>query len=118
MSQKYILALNPSSSNVRDAVTAYFQGKNWGIWHWLEDVWLLMDVPDEITPRILWEELRGKIPALQPIRGVVLGVDDDLKFWGGVTPEAWPWMKEKWGKADFSPPATPSTEPASQSNAS
>jgi hypothetical protein len=45
---KFIVTLDVGTRDQRNTVTDLFRKKEWRIWHWMEDVWLLAQVPDEV----------------------------------------------------------------------
>jgi hypothetical protein len=104
MSQKLLVILDSGTAPQRDAITAFIHGQGWDSWHWIDDVWLLNDVPNDVTPRELWLELIGSDYVLIPIRGLVMMLGTEMSFWGGHTRESWAWLIEKWGRADFPKP--------------
>jgi hypothetical protein len=104
MSQKLLIALDSGTAPQRDAISAFIHAKGWDVWHWIDDLWLLNDVPPEISPRELWGELTASDPTLTPIKGLVLRPDGEILYWGGNVAESWPWLMEKWGRPDFPRP--------------
>lgn len=104
MNQKFIVALDSGTAPQRDAISSFLHQKRWDVWHWIADVWFLNAVPDEITPRELWSELVASDLVLTPIKGLALKLGDEMVFWGGNVAEAWPWLQDKWGRADFPKP--------------
>jgi hypothetical protein len=83
-----------STSEGRNALTAFLQGKGWNIWHWFEDVWLISDAPegDEIL-----ESLRDEIRGLVGIRQfLILSGQDPTTLSGMTTRDGQRWLKTKW----------------------
>lgn len=104
MSQKLLIALDSATPPQRDAVTGFVRENGWCCWHWLGDVWLIADAPDEVTPRGLWLDLIGSDPALTPVKGLVLKMGQWMTFFGGNDPESWVWLLRNWGRVDFDKP--------------
>lgn len=100
MAQKYIIALDSGTADARDAITNHLLAKGWKVWHWIEDLWLVSGLPDDMTPRLLWEELNA-MPSVEKVNGLVMRTDPDLTYWGKGKRDSWKWMKEYWGKADL-----------------
>ncbi len=101
MNNKMIVALDSVADFQGDMITNYLRQQGWNIWHWLSDVWLLADVPPQISPRDLWERLES-IAGPQPIKGFVMTTGQDPKFWGSNNSDSWKWMGRLWGTPDFS----------------
>lgn len=78
-----------------DDITKYLQAKGWKIWHWVENVWLLNGVPDSVTPKILWEDIKVGVD-MPSLNGIVLDPREST-YWGNLPREAWAWMLECWG---------------------
>jgi hypothetical protein len=117
MSQRMIVAvkffyLKSDAGSVKSPndITDYLQKKGWKVWHWLADIWLLTGVPDDVSPRILWEDLKVGI-SFPELNGVVINHDTSA-YWGNLAKESWDWMRDNWGQADL-PASPPSGEPPS-----
>jgi hypothetical protein len=100
---RVVIAIDHGTPDQNNAVTVYANTKGWHVWHWIENVWLLTDVPEELTPRAVWEEVIA-LPGMLMVKGVVFRVEGLPLFWGGNSSESWDWMKTYWGKADFPTP--------------
>lgn len=98
---KFIIALDGGTREQRNAVTALLQGKGWKLWHWMEDLWLLSQVPDNITSKQISEEL-FKNPLIGKKVKIVIQVSDNAPktYWGDCNPDSWKWMAEFWGKPE------------------
>jgi hypothetical protein len=81
----------------RNAITDRLKAKGWPVWHWFEDVWLVVDPLGETRPVTLREELRSLIDSRTFI--LVMQIDP-LAFSGFGNAEGWPWMIENWGKSE------------------
>lgn len=103
MSQKLLVILDAGTPPQRDAITEFLKDKEWETWHWIDDAWILTDVPDEVSPRQIWIALI-EIPILKPIKGIVLKIDADPTYWGGNSQDAWVWLAQHFGRADYPPP--------------
>lgn len=106
MAQKFIIALDTATADARDAITNHLLAQGWKVWHWLEDLWLVSEVSDDVTPRLLWDELKA-MPSVRKFSGLVMNASPEMLYWGGNKPESWVWMKENWGKADHKPKIEP-----------
>ena len=112
MPQKMIVALNVGTREQRDAITLHLNAKGWRWWHFYADLWLLADVPDAITPQVLWREF-DRLPPLNGKSILITTVPDDaMSFFGVAVPEAWSWMSNNWGDADLLPRVAAPAEPA------
>ena len=97
---KFIVTLDVGTREQRNAITAMFQAKGWQQWHWLEDVWLLAEVPPSVTSRALSEEISNN-PLIGPKAKLVIKLPDDahLTHWGNASKDGWDWMAKFWGNA-------------------
>jgi hypothetical protein len=98
LDRRMVLALDRIAVVEENTITIWIQGQGWHQWHWLPCVWLLAGVPGELTPRSLWDEIRG-LPGLYQVRGVVFTLSDPPVFWGNNAKESWQWMQQFWGQA-------------------
>ncbi len=103
MSQKFLIAIDEGSPRQNDAITLYLRGKGWHVWHWLANLWLLSGVPDEETPRSLYSELVD-IPTLGGLGMLVMKIDGESLYYGGINPDAWSWLRQEWGRPDVPTP--------------
>jgi hypothetical protein len=97
MSKKLVVSLAGYDAAVDNAVTTYLMAKPWGIWHYINNTWLIAGVPDSVTPRSLHDELEA-VPGVGPVRLVIYEVQGEMPYWGRATNEAWEWMSKYWGK--------------------
>jgi hypothetical protein len=119
--------LNGATAQERNLITRFLEGKGWDVWHWFEDVWLVV-VPDGgiadtkasamanvpasaiftkglgvsagwVDPAELREEISALFGALSTQRHVlIMAVPDGTITYSGLgPPDGWPWMKAKWG---------------------
>ncbi|HEY6768579.1 MAG TPA: hypothetical protein VI386_27790, partial [Candidatus Sulfotelmatobacter sp.] len=54
-------------TNERNALTAFLEAKQWAVWHWFNDVWLVDGVPQVGSVGPLRDEIRTAIPTLSQI---------------------------------------------------
>lgn len=101
-----VVAIDLGNADQNNAVTVYAKTKDWHVWHWLENVWLLEGVSDELTPRVIWEEIRA-LPGMSNVKGIVFRTGTKPLYWGNNDQESWVWMREFWGEADFPKPPPP-----------
>jgi hypothetical protein len=98
---KFMVALDVGTREQRNTITDLFQKKGWNVWHWMEDVWLLAEVPDEITSQAISEEIGSHSLFQKNAKFVVIGITDSEKttYWGRGSKEGWAWMTQFWGNA-------------------
>jgi hypothetical protein len=101
-----VLAIDRGSVDQANAITIYALARGWHVWHWLEGLWLLAGLPDEMTPPALWQEVI-RLPGLLSIRGLAFRVGSEPLVWGGNAPESWAWLLQYWGKDVFPPHLDP-----------
>jgi hypothetical protein len=101
-----MISLDVGTREQRDAITFHLNGKGWKLWHWYQDLWLLAEVPDDVTPQRLWEELHA-LPPLAQKSLLVMRFQDAPVFYGNAHRESWGWMEDHWSATDTvtTPPA-------------
>jgi hypothetical protein len=100
MSKKLIVVMESGTPEQNDVITLHLKGKGWGLWHWFKDLWLLADVPDDVTPRTLWKELSA-LPSFDKKNMIVIAANDSPSYFGYGPKGCWPWLAERWGKPDL-----------------
>lgn len=97
---KFIVTLDGGTIDQRNAVTNIFLKKEWRIWHWMEDLWLLSEVPDEVTAQAISEEIYAHPVLKEKVKSVVIRIPDSavLTYWGRGSKKGWDWMAQFWGK--------------------
>jgi hypothetical protein len=95
---KFIVTLDVGTREQRNAVTEIFKKKEWKLWHWMEDVWLLAQVPDEVTSKVIAEELEAH-PLMAGKPNIVIRIPDSTEstYWGRGNKDGWEWMAQFWG---------------------
>jgi hypothetical protein len=95
---RFVVTLNAGKLEQRNAITALIQAKGWPLWHHFEDVWMIANVPDDISSKALYEEFES-ISVIGDHSLLVLKVEGDprLTHWGRTNKEGWVWMKKFWG---------------------
>jgi len=95
---RFIVVLDVASREQRNAVTALFQSLSWPVWHHMEDVWLLANVPINITPRAISESIE-KLTIVGKHRVMVVRIPEGFSpYWGHASGDGWKWMTEFWGQ--------------------
>ena len=81
----------------KNQLTAYLQGTGFQVWHWLDDLWLITDAPDELTPQGFAKAIETVIPALLVNSFIVFKLEGSPPYFGRAPQEAWTWMLTHWG---------------------
>ena len=90
------------TADERNRITRHLEAKGWQVWHWFEDLWLIV-VPDgSITgqAKLQPSELREEILALlkAPLKYIlVMEVRGKIDYAGMGDAQGWPWMESNWG---------------------
>ena len=98
MNNRFVIALDNGTSEQQNAITLHLKKRGFEFWHWIEDLWLLSNVPLGVTPRRLWEEL-NELPELAGQDMIVFMVNSGIAYWGQLPQNAWRWLGENWGAA-------------------
>lgn len=116
--KKFILVLNVGLQPTKDAITNYLRAKGWPIWHWFENLWLLSNVPDNVTAQSLSEEILALIAPIAPgplTSHIVIDASDKPSAYFGRGPkEGWEWMLQNWGRPDGAPAEPEKVSPEQQ----
>ena len=98
MKKRIILATDPGTTNpaIRNAITAFLEGKGWSIWHWFDDLWLIDGVPTSVGLGPLRDELRPLLPP--SVRLLILSAEGPMDHAGWVQQQSIPWITEHWLK--------------------
>jgi hypothetical protein len=93
---RYSVVTNSASitKDQRNALTAFFESKGWSVWHWFEDLWLLDNVPSDLSLGTLREEIFSAIPGISQI--MIMSTEGLKSHSGQVPPESVPWINEHW----------------------
>jgi hypothetical protein len=101
MSKKFVVALH-GAPHLRDPLTLRLSIRGWRVWHWYADLWLLSEVPDELTAGTIYQEIERELPELITSSLLVLEMGPEMRYYGRAPmSEAWTWMKEYWGTPDI-----------------
>ena len=95
MSRQYVIAIEGGSKELRDAITRRLAGAGYGYWHWMEDVWLVSGVPDDVTPQTMSEWLE-KTPYFANTHCLIIRVGTPTSYWGRNVKDSWEWMSKNW----------------------
>jgi hypothetical protein len=95
----FIIAANSPTPFQRNAITNSYQNTQYGFWHWTPDFWILKSPYDWDTSESIRNTLH-KLPLLQTLSFIVLGVEPREGDWAGWGPQEWSqWLNENWKKS-------------------
>jgi hypothetical protein len=97
MSSNFVIVVENASKEQRDTITHRLKGTNFGLWHWIETMWLVTGVEDGVTPKSFCEWLE-QTPGIDGLTYIVLKVNGPCPYWGRNNEKAWDWMSKNWGK--------------------
>jgi hypothetical protein len=99
---RYLVFTDAASTDhvLRNKITKYLEERRFSVWHWLQDVWLLGNVPAALTP---FELRRQLTEAVAPLRYIFVVRMQKGNFSAAVPKEGIPWLIENW-KASTEPP--------------
>ena len=98
MAQRFIICTdgseNAPTAKERDRITDLLMSKNLDVWHWFEDLWLVVDNRDEYNASGLRDEIQK---CFTRQKKNVLVLQTETRNYSGYGPgAAWKWMKRKW----------------------
>lgn len=105
MEQRFIIATDspkgfPNGVTVeeRNKITRFLEAKQWQVWHWFDDLWLVVAPANSTTPRALTKDLRKLLLKTRFV--LIIEVDGRTTYSGFGSEYGWPWMEENWGEAE------------------
>jgi hypothetical protein len=95
MTRRFLVAVEGMAAPEEEQFIAYIRKEGMGWWHWIANIWLLVDERDTITARIIRDKLSE---IAKPSRCLILEVDPVT--WSGVRndPKMFDWMTRAWKK--------------------
>jgi hypothetical protein len=98
MKKRFIVGLDHSTTEQDTAFREYLRasGLNW--WHWISDMWLLVDPYGQFSA----SQLRDKLNEIYPtVRNIVIEIRSDGDTWSGYGPKSedknmFTWIRGKW----------------------
>jgi hypothetical protein len=93
---RYIVVTNSAAitKENRNALTVFFEGKGWSVWHWFEDLWLLDNVPNDLSIGHLRDEILATFPAVKQF--LIMSTEGTKVHAGSVPTSSIPWINEHW----------------------
>lgn len=98
MKKRYIVCLGNSIKVQDEAFIAYIKEYGLGWWHWLSNVWLIVDSNGKLSAR----EIRDKLRLIYPgEHTIVLELSENGDTWSGFGPKSeernmFEWLKTNW----------------------
>ena len=84
--------VNDGTSEQQNQITQYFRNKEVGWWHWLSDVWLVVDSKNQLKASKLRDELNDLVPG---VRKIVLEVEGGT--WSAYChSDSFDWLHGNW----------------------
>jgi hypothetical protein len=93
---RLIIATDSAVSNIasKNALTAFLEAKEWSVWHWYQDLWLIDGAPNGINLPALRVEIFAAIPTLTHI--LILTTEGTINHAGSVPQNSVTWFDEHW----------------------
>ena len=110
--KKLIVALNHSTAEEQNKVTEWIQSVGLGFWHRFNDLWLLTDLSDQISP----ESVRDKLQELLPGKHTLVINVEGTGHWAGYgIQEDFEWLSDArsgWQQMVYPPLPVPAPMPS------
>ena len=84
-----------TTADERNKITFYLEAKGWQVWHWFEDLWLVVTPQGSTTTIALRDEITNLFGAKRFL--LVMEIQGPIVYSGYGNGEGWPWMASKWG---------------------
>lgn len=94
--KRFVVAAEGMSPEQQKAWLEFIKEKGLGWWHWIDNLWLLVDRPEEMTTATLRDQITEKFGATKCI---VIEIEPG-GTWSGLGPSSpkpmFKWIKETW----------------------
>jgi hypothetical protein len=96
--KRFILVTNIAAddSRSRNALTAFLNAKGFSVWHWFTDLWLLSNVPINLSASQLRQEIMQAVPSITNF--MIFSPDSANDYAGFVPTPSISWLDEHWRK--------------------
>ncbi len=93
---KLIIVTNSEVTEVaeKNALTAFLEAKDWSVWHWFQDLWLVDGAPDRLSIMNLRDEIKEAIPTLRHV--FIIRHAEGSVYSARVPTASIPWLHEHW----------------------
>jgi hypothetical protein len=96
--KRFIVAVESGTKEQQDAFTEYLRGQGFGWWHWIDNLWLLVDSTGKTTGSDLTSQVNATFPTLNCM---VFELSADGDTWAGYGPRTeasnmFTWMRQNW----------------------
>lgn len=100
MRKRFIILMNPASTEKNDLLMQWIKDEGLGWWHWFQGSWLLSNSKGHLTATIVRDKL---VEIFGPDHSLVMelrGKDDTWAGYGPSSPEKsmFKWIREAWRK--------------------
>jgi hypothetical protein len=92
--------MNGVTAEERNIITHHLELKGFQVWHWFEDLWLVVDPANGSSTSSLREELSGLLGPGNLKHIIIMNIEGNISFSGIGPPDGWPWMLKNWGKTE------------------
>ncbi|UWZ92336.1 hypothetical protein HZ320_00995 [[Pasteurella] aerogenes] len=94
MTKKYIVIVSEDfSAKTKDKITDYFQSYKANIWHWISNIWLVIDEENLLHRNKIREDLQ-EIVRFGPV--LIFETSDPNLCSGIASPNQAKWIMENW----------------------
>jgi hypothetical protein len=89
----FIIATDLATRDQQDAITKWAMSTGWGYWHWIENFWILSNVPAGTRPRDIYQVL-SSIPLIGglDLNLLVIEIGQEIPYYGSLPTKAWDWF--------------------------
>ncbi len=96
MNRKFILMTANATKEQRDYITTFFTHHvTFNVWHWIDDVWILVHSKDFYDAKNIWQLVRN-LPGMADVTGVCFEVHGTSEYYGTHSPACWEWLRDNW----------------------
>ena len=98
MKKRFVVCVDSSTASQNEAFKAFIQRNSFGWWHWLSNVWLLVDSKGISSARDIRDELANIFPGVHNLVLELREGDDTWSGFGTKTPDKdmFKWLKKNW----------------------
>jgi len=88
----FAVTINSGTPLQRNAITTFFSGKEYPVWHWIDDFWIVQTDAEQ-TPSSIYESI-SRLPPISAKTMLVFEIEQPIRYWGMNQKQAWDWLSK------------------------
>lgn len=101
MKHRYIVCINNSTKEQEEKFVNYIKANGLGWWHWVSNVWLIVDNGGKLSAPLIRDELKS---IFESEYNLVIELREKSEGWAGFGPKSenkdmFKWLRDNWKKS-------------------